>query len=117
MMRHRPSVYAVGSVVLFLLLATGTIVYSANAFLSVKEVLCMLRNTETTTSSISDVLVRSRYIGGCRAPSVKSAQYVDKTEYLLHFMFARIFQVAFLVADGLLVSLIFLFPPVVSWKI
>jgi hypothetical protein len=64
----------------------------------------MLRNTESSASKISDSFVQFDYIGGCRAKIIKNAQYVDKTEYFLHFMFARIFQVVFLVADGLLVS-------------
>ena len=71
----------------------------------------MLRNTESTASKVFDGFVQFDYIGGCRTKVMNNAQYVDKTEYFLHFMFARIFQVVFLVADGLLVSRSLLFLP------
>ncbi|KAJ2912742.1 hypothetical protein MD484_g7678, partial [Candolleomyces efflorescens] len=101
--RHRPSVFAVGSLLLFLLFAIGTSIYCANTLLSLKEILCMLRNTKSSASKISDGLTQFDYLGGCRTKVVKHSEYADKTEYFLHFMFARIFQVIFLVADGLLV--------------
>ncbi|RXW23833.1 hypothetical protein EST38_g2029 [Candolleomyces aberdarensis] len=101
--RRRPSVFAVGSLLLFLLLSIGTIIYCTNTFLSVKEILCRLRNAESVTSKVSDGLVQSNYIGGCRAKVANNEKYTDNTEKYLHFMFARIFQVVFLLADGLFV--------------
>ena len=104
--RHRTSTYAVGSLVLFLLFAAGTVTYCARTLLSFKEMLCIAASVQTASDGS---LVRAT---GCNgkilaqfSPEPIGMQYGDTLDYALTIAFGVIAQLVIFIADGLLVGL------------
>jgi hypothetical protein len=107
--KHRTSAYAVGSLVLFLLFATGTIIYCARAILSTKQLMCLVRTLEVDAND-----GRIKELFWCNGKSVlipspdgtgmdSEIRYKDTLDSALSLAFGIIAQLILFTADGLLV--------------